>query len=212
MKELYLISGLGADKRVYDFLNLKDYKIMHINWIAPLPNEPIEAYAKKIAGQIEATKPILIGVSFGGMMAIELGKLLETEKIILISSAKIRADIPFYFRLIGYCKLHRLIPSALLKSVSNLTYWFFGVTQQSEKELLKSIIKETDITFLKWAIAAIVNWKNKIELQNVTTIHGTNDKLLPNKKGNFIVDGGGHFMIVNKADQISKIIQQELAI
>ena len=88
MKELYLISGLGADKRVFDFLDLPGFKIHHIEWVEPGDHETVENYAKRLLNQIRTVKPILIGLSFGGLIAIEIGKLMETEKIILISSAR----------------------------------------------------------------------------------------------------------------------------
>ena len=40
-KILYLLSGLGADKRVFDFLDLSDYDIFHIAWIPPLKSESL---------------------------------------------------------------------------------------------------------------------------------------------------------------------------
>lgn len=113
MKELFLISGLGADKRVFNFLDLRRYKIHHIEWIDPATHESIERYAKRISTQIVKEKPILIGISFGGMIAVEIGKQIETEKIILISSARSKKDLPSNF-LARKLKLHTLIPARFL--------------------------------------------------------------------------------------------------
>ena len=85
MREIYLLSGLGADERVFDFLDLSQYKVNYIRWIIPLKNELITDYASRLCTQIHSARPLLIGVSFGGMIAIEIGKLIPTEKIILIS-------------------------------------------------------------------------------------------------------------------------------
>ena len=38
--KLYAISGLGADKRVFQYLDL-DYELIHIDWIPPLKGERI---------------------------------------------------------------------------------------------------------------------------------------------------------------------------
>ena len=73
MKELYLLSGLGADKRVFDCLDLSGFKLNHIVWIDPLDNETIEDYAQRLLLQIPASRPTLMGVSFGGIMAIIQG-------------------------------------------------------------------------------------------------------------------------------------------
>ena len=206
MKELFLLSGLGADKRVFEFLDLSTFKLNYIEWVEPIRNEPIEAYAKRLLPQITKANPIILGVSFGGMMAIEIGKLIPTEKIILISSAKAQTEIPFYYQLIGRTGIHKLVPPQLLKHMP-FANWFFGTQNEDERKLLKSFIHDTDKKFLAWAIDKIVRWRNKTILSNIIHIHGTNDRLLPSKKADHLIKGAGHFMIVNRAPEISKIIR-----
>lgn len=96
--KLYVFSGLGADQRVFKYLNFGALEPQFIDWIRPETNEPIEAYARKLAAEINVEKPILIGLSFGGMMAVEIAKLRETENVILISSAKTAAEVPLPLR------------------------------------------------------------------------------------------------------------------
>jgi pimeloyl-ACP methyl ester carboxylesterase len=202
VKEIYLISGLGADKRVFDYVNLSGYKSNHIEWVDPLNIEPIESYAERLLGQIHSTNPILIGVSFGGMIAVEIGKLIQTNKIILISSASTRLDIPFYFRIIGVLGINRIIPTRLLKSVNSLTFWFFGTKTKEEKELLTTIISETGRPFLKWSVDKIVNWKSRTRLDNLVHIHGTRDRILPIRTPDIVVENGGHLMILNRGPEL----------
>ena len=210
MKELILLSGLGADKRVFDFLDLKEYNVTYVEWISPLRNESIENYSRRLLSQIKVQKPILIGVSFGGIMAIEIGKWIDAEKIILISSAHTKKDIPLYYRLIGLLKINQLLPSSFLKAINSITFWFFGVKTTAEKDLLRSFIRQTDSAFLKWAIDKIVNWKSEMELSNVITIHGTHDRLLPNKKTDYQINKGGHLMIMNKSKEINAVLKKLL--
>ena len=68
MNTVYLLSGLGADKRVFEFLDLSDFKVNHIDWIEPIDNETIESYAQRLLIQITTDRPIIIGVSFGGII------------------------------------------------------------------------------------------------------------------------------------------------
>jgi len=210
MREIYLLSGLGADKRVFDFVDFSGFKVNHVEWIAPNDSESVESYVTRLLGQIRTNRPIIIGVSFGGMMTVEIAKQIETEKVILISSAKTRFEIPFYFRIIGQLGLNKLVPSSIFKTVNSLTYWFFGTKTKKENELLKAIIKETDNKFLSWAIDKIVNWRNMTMLTNLTHIHGTNDKILPLKTADIKVSNGGHLMIVNKGKDIGGLVRQIL--
>lgn len=210
MKEIYLLSGLGADKRVFDFVDFSGFKVNHIQWIDPLQGETIERYAQRLLTQIKTERPTLIGVSFGGMMAIEIAKLIDTGQVILISSAKTKFDIPVYFRLFGKLRLNSLMPSSHLKVVNRFTFWLFGTTSEKENELVRTIIKDTDPWFMKWAIDKIVNWRNTTVIKNLTHIHGTADKILPHRPCDFTITDGGHLMIINRSEELSGLIRKVL--
>ena len=207
---IYIFSGLGADERVFQKLDFTGLKITFIQWTVPQERETIEDYATRILSQIKTIKPTLIGLSFGGIMAVEVAKQIDTEKVILIASAKTKIEIPFYYRLAGQIKIHRLLPTTLLKKSNFISNWFFGVTSSFDKELLKTILKETDATFLTWAIDKIVGWTNQTELENLKHIHGTADRILPIRFVNcdLKVNNGGHFMTLNKANELTKLIRE----
>ncbi len=212
MKNIYLFSGLGADERVFHLLDLSDYSITFIKWIAPQDKETIENYAKRLLDQITTTKPTLVGLSFGGLIAVEVAKQIETDKVILIASAKTKMEIPFYYRFAGLLGLHKLLPTQLLKSSNFITNWLFGATSTFDKQLLKQILIDSDPIFLKWAIDQIVHWTNQARINNIFHIHGTNDKILPLSfvKCNAKIKHGGHLITLNKADDLNHILRQQL--
>lgn len=211
MKIVYLLSGLGADKRVFEFLDLSAFEIKHIEWTPPSENESIEDYAERLCAQIKTNNPILLGVSFGGIIATEIAKQVTCEKVILISSAATKNDIPLYFRFIGMMRLHKLIPAGFFNRVNTITYWMFSTRSKAECSLLKEIIQSTDTKFLKWAIDKIVTWKNMDFSQNTIKIHGTADRILPSQKADYLIEGGGHFMIVSQAIKISAILYRVIS-
>ncbi len=212
MKNIYIFSGLGADERVFKYLDFSGFNVTFIQWIIPINNETIENYAKRLTEQILTEQPILIGLSFGGIVATEVAKLIETEKIILIASAKTQQEIPFYYRFAGRLKIHRLLPTRLLKQPNFLANWFFGTKNKADRKLLSDILHDTDPTFLKWAIDKIVNWTNRVRQKNVHHIHGTADRILPFRfvQCDFKILGGGHFMTVNKADELTQTLRKLL--
>ena len=210
MREIYLLSGLGADKRLFEFIDWTGFKINHVDWIDPLDNESIESYAKRLLTQIGAKRPTLIGVSFGGMMSVEIAKLIETDKVILISSARTKFDIPLSYRIVGQLRVNRLIPVRFFKAVNPLTFWFFGTKTEPHKKLLAAIIKETDNKFLKWAVDKIVHWRNTTRLANLVHIHGTLDKILPMKVVDHKIHEGGHLMIMDRGDELVELIRKIL--
>jgi pimeloyl-ACP methyl ester carboxylesterase len=212
-KPIYLISGLGADERIFQNLDFGHYEPKHIKWIAPKLDESLQAYAIRLSEQIKTAQPILLGVSFGGMLAIEIAKYIDRQQVIVISSAKNKNEIPLIYRLFGQLNLHKLIPTMLLKQANFLTYWFFGMKTKSEKELLKSILRDTDKAFLKWAINAILKWENTEGVENLVHLHGNCDRILPIKnikKVDFTIEKGGHLMVYNEAKAINEWLSRNI--
>ncbi len=205
MQPIYLISGLGADERVFYKLKLQGYQPVFVKWIMPFRNETVASYSKRLAAQIPTENPILIGLSFGGMMAIEIAKHIKTHTIILISSAKSKNEIPFYYRVAGVLKLNKIIPTSLLVKSNIITNKFFTARTNEDKNIVSAMLKDTNTELLKWSINIIVTLKNKVVHKNLIHIHGTADRILPIKfiKPDIIIKSGTHLMIMNKADEIN---------
>lgn len=207
--KIYTISGLGADKRVFDYLKL-NLDIVHLDWIKNIANESIKEYAFRLSRKINTQEEfILIGVSFGGLVAVEISKILNPKLTILISSAQTRYELPYIYRLLGKTKIVNLVPVFLLKTANSFVTYMFGT---KEKKLLKSIIKESDAALSKWAVIQLLNWENITKIKNCRKISGEKDKIIPSCKNDIIIKGGGHLMIVDKAEEISEIINTKISI
>lgn len=189
------------------------FTVIHIDWITPLENETLQEYAFRISKNIIDDNTILIGLSFGGMLAVEISKIKKFKKIFLLSSAKTKFEIPFYYRVLGKFNLLKIIPVSFLKNLNFVTYYVFGAKTNSEKNLLKDIIKNTDEHFLKWALLQIINWKNIEFSEEIIHIHGDKDIVLPCKylKYNYLISGGTHFMTLNQSSKIEHIILENLS-
>ena len=204
--KLYGISGLGADKRVFEYLDL-DCKLIPIEWIEPLKNETIESYSIRISKSINREEDFgIMGVSFGGLVAVEISKRLNPKLTILISSAETRLELRLIYRIIGKTKLLKLIPQFLFDPPRIIADWIFGAVN---KKLLNQILNDTDLYFAKWAVNQLTNWSNIEKLSNpVLKIGGTHDKLIPPNKNQRLIEKGEHFMIVDRAYEISQIINE----
>jgi pimeloyl-ACP methyl ester carboxylesterase len=207
---IYFISGLGADERAFQKLSLPtEWKIKHLKWIDIIPNETLESYVLKFSKLIDSSEKFsLVGLSFGGIIATELSKILHPKATILISSISTQYELPVLYRLIGFLRLNRLVPTSLLNKVFPFTHWYFGTKTRQEKILLEQIIHDTPPMFLKWAIDRIVNWKNNTSPPNIFRIHGIEDKIFPIGKLRIDsrIEKGGHFMVYSNAKEISKIL------
>jgi pimeloyl-ACP methyl ester carboxylesterase len=212
MKTIYIFTGLGADERVFHKINFENYNAIHIKWISPLQNETIEAYALRLTQQITTSLPILVGLSFGGMVAVEVAKHIATEKIILISSSKNKTEIPFYYKLAGKMKLHKIIRAKFLVRANKITNKIFSVRSSEDKKIISSMMGASDIVFLNWAIDKIVHLKNEVVHKNLIHIHGTADRILPIRfiNADIVIKGGTHLMIMNKAAEVQQKILEAI--
>src|SRR5690348_3066709 len=173
MQDVYFISGLGADHRLFQYLNLQDIRPHFVHWITPAKNESWESYARRLLEQIRTPFPILVGMSMGGMMAMEISKLIPVRKIILISSAKTCNEVPPYFRLLRIFQGHKWVSYPLLTQLGLLCgRWLFGTSCKADERLLREIIRDTDETFFRWAWQRVATWRSTYEDGHVVHIHG----------------------------------------
>lgn len=209
--KIYCIPGFGTDKKIFSKLKLS-HPFEVIEWQKPFKNEDLTSYTFRMAEAIKDEQPILIGVSFGGMIALEIAKLRHIEKLILVSSIKNRKEMPFRYRMVGRLGLNKFFPMKKINESDTflaLANKRLGATTQEEKNFSNNYRKNADLDYTHWGINQILNWKNKdMPIAQVYHIHGDNDKIFPVKKirPTHIVEGGTHLMIVNRATEISAII------
>jgi pimeloyl-ACP methyl ester carboxylesterase len=214
-KKIYIFSGLGADKRVFQNIEFGNYKPIYINWILPLENEKIKQYSARISNQITEINPTILGISFGGIVAQEVAFQVNVEKLILLATFEQRVELPNYLKILGNLKIDKLIPSRFLKSYNFLTNYAFGVETKSNSKILKKILEDTDKIFLKWSLRQLAEWNpnQELKIMKKITIHGTNDKIIPKfktKKYNYEIKGGGHFFTLTHSNEINEILSLEL--
>ncbi|WP_299758591.1 alpha/beta hydrolase [uncultured Pontibacter sp.] len=214
MSKAYFISGLGADWRMFQFLKLPDYvPYEHVEWIKPASrDEPLQDYVQRLQEQITDPDPILVGLSFGGLVAIELAKLLKARKTIIISSLATHHALPVYYRALGKTKLHHWMPFRLMQSVYPVAPFFFGAHTPPERNVLKLAIFDIDEEFLRWALGQLLTWPQQEVLPGLVQIHGTRDLILPlhDRTDIIKVKGGEHLMVLHQADEISAILSRIL--
>ncbi len=210
--DVYLISGLGADRTVFRNLTFsKTTKIHYLDWIPPKAKESLRDYALRMAEAIDPSLPFtIIGLSFGGMLATEIASVLQPQMTVLVSSVSTKRELPWYFHLVGRMKINKLIPAVRPNSVPRFISSFFGVETKADALFFQQLLRRTDPHFSKWAMDCILKWDRTETPPGLVRIHGGRDKVLPGKYVNadYLIPEGGHFMIFNRADEISKILAE----
>lgn len=215
MTKVYLISGLGADKRLFKNILLPNYfEVVFVDWVLPEAKDTLTTYAQKIIDQYHITNDsVIIGVSLGGVISVEIAKKVTPATVILISSIKTDIEAPVYFKLFRNVPVYRIIPDKLMTHLSGLIKPMFGNMTADDLSLFKNMLRDSSPIFMKWAMKAILDWRNDSIPPNLYHLIGDKDLVFPYKNikdPTAIIKGGTHIMVFDKADEINKILAEIL--
>lgn len=213
--KLFCIPGFGVDDKIFNNLSL-NADLHFINWLDPLPKETLHDYAARMAASIDEDEPVILGISFGGMIAQEIAKQRPVKQIILVSSVKSRSELPRHLKTIGMLRLDKLFP---VKKVQQSDEFYkvankrLGAVTKEEQEFANVYRKNANLNYVNWSFDKILNWKNTTCPEGTLHIHGNRDRVFPIKtiKPTHIIEGGTHMMVWNRAGEISSIINEALA-
>lgn len=206
--------GLGTDSRIFHQLRLP-IPVYYLNWIKPNQNESLKSYAKRIAEQIDFDFPIILGVSFGGIIVQEIAHQMPVQAVILVSTITSPSELPFNLRMMRKLPLYHLAQGSW--RIKTLALWAprFGIQTESEQALLKSIFSRFGDTERMWAIRQLVHWEGIRESldQPSLRLHGTEDHVFPfsHIQTAKAIQGGRHFMIYQQAEEMSREIMDFLS-
>ncbi|MBS1659919.1 MAG: alpha/beta hydrolase [Bacteroidetes bacterium] len=208
---VYFIPGIGADYRLFTHVQLPEgFTPSYIHWIDPHDKETLPDYAFRLTSQIDTTEPfILVGLSLGGMMAVEIAKRIQPLCTIIISSIPVTNHLPKYFKVAGRLGMGKLVPASFLKVASSVKH---GLTMRpaSNRKLMFDIIKDGDDRFIRWAITAVLEWENTEVPKPFFHIHGTRDEIFPIglTTPTHIVEKGGHMFVVSQPDILNSMLKE----
>lgn len=212
---IYFMPGLAASSKIFEHIKVTDdrFVLHHLEWIEPDDeNEALSHYAAKYVSMITHKLPVLIGVSFGGILVQEIARLIEVRKIIIISSLKNEDELPKRLKYLRKSKIYKLLPSKRLANIDDFSKYSFHPHLKKKGELYNKYMSIRNEKYLNWAVSNMLHWKNNSIGQHVIHIHGTKDEIFPIKhvKNCIPVEGGTHAMIIVKAKKISAILETQL--
>ncbi|MNK18909.1 hypothetical protein D3C87_371250 [compost metagenome] len=213
--QVYILSGLGADERVFTEIDFGPFDPVFIPWEKlASPDQTFESYIEQLSRQVQVPDPILIGISLGGIVAQEMSRLFNDCPVLIIASVKTRQELSPLMRFSGRIRLHQLMPIKRVLKTKWLNYWLFGTKTETEKKILDQILADSDPEFTKWAIGQVSNWKRKEPVPGkVLHIHGDRDRIfrIGNVTPNYIIPEGTHFMTVSQPEKLSRVIRDALS-
>lgn len=199
---VYFMPGLAASPAIFERIAMpkSQFEMYFLEWQIPLDSESLSDYAKRMTLKIEHKNPVLIGVSFGGILVQEMAKHIVTQKTIIISSIKTNLEMPRRMKIAKQTKAYKLIPMDLLLNIEKLAHFSFGKKINKRIQLYEKFLSVRDKKYLDWAIEQVILWNCDTVSQDVVHIHGDNDDVFPIKyiTNCIVIKGGTHIMILNK--------------
>jgi pimeloyl-ACP methyl ester carboxylesterase len=199
---VYMMPGLAASSTIFERIIFPDavFEIVLLEWEIPLDKETLVEYAQRMTKKIMHPNPVLIGVSFGGILVQEMAKFIDARKVIIISSVKTNLEFPRRMKVAKTTKAYQLIPTNLIANIESLSKFSFGTTINKRLKLYEKFLRVRDKRYLDWAVEQIILWDRTIVDESVIHIHGDQDDVFPIKyiRNCIVVKGGSHVMVLNK--------------
>ena len=209
MIHVYLMPGMSANSLIFEKIKFpENFKLHKLDWISPDIDESIENYAKRLSEKIVHKNPVLIGVSFGGILVQEISKIVKVDKLIIISSIKCNKEMPSHMKFGKITKSYKLLPVKWINDFESLISFVLGPKIKKRVDLYRKYLSVRDENYLSWSLREMIEWKQSKPLKNIIHIHGTKDLVFPTLYiKNFIkVPRGDHAMILKRAEWINQNI------
>ncbi|RAR75734.1 alpha/beta hydrolase [Flavobacterium aciduliphilum] len=214
---VYFMPGLAASPTIFERIHLPEsvFEMHFLEWRVPDKNDTLQDYAQRMVKQILHENPILVGVSFGGILIQEMARFITCQKIIIISSVKSNQEFPVFFKIANNLKLYKLLPMSLFTWFEILLKRNPSKKGKKRWQLYDTFLNVRDQTYLKWSITQILTWTKATPDEHVIHIHGDKDAIFPIKKIQhcIVVSGGTHIMIVTQYrwfnEHLPKIILEQ---
>ena len=198
-----MMPGLAASSMVFENIKLdgKKYSLHRIDWIQPEKNESIKTYCVRLSKKIKHKNPILLGVSFGGIIAQELDKIIKVKKLIIVSSVKSHKEYPILYKIARDYQLNNALPFGMFDNFIKFSLKLNINKLYKRIDLAERYLTERNEIYLEWAVWSLLNWKQEKYRPDLIHIHGDKDKVFPieNISKCIKIKGGRHEMIILKA-------------
>lgn len=205
---ILLLTGTTTDRRIFDrILPLLPTAVV-VDWIQPRQYETISDYATRLGQTISKEESTIVcGVSFGGIIALELASSINAKACVLISSVRSPNELPPWFR------VFRLLAPRNAEAVLNTlgvfaSYWPCRLKSQATCRLMK--LAGTSGEWHRWATASVLDWRVQVESNPIPVfqIHGDRDKTFPIRYVNAdsVIHGGGHVLPLTHSKDVAGMI------
>jgi len=206
--DVYLIPGLGTDRRLFSRLDLGGACPRYLEWPAYGRGATLRGIAEALSTAVDATRPhVLVGVSMGGMVAQEIACITHPVRVVLISSVTGPEEFPRLLRFSRATGAHHLISDLTVRASWPLRRPF-GVKDRAIAALLCQMAFAQGGRQIRRGTDAILRWQGGRWKGGLVRIHGDADRVLPlRRRVDHVVRRGTHTIVISRAEEVSRLLQ-----
>jgi pimeloyl-ACP methyl ester carboxylesterase len=186
----YLLPGMGADGRMYPAAWEALPNVVRVEWPVCRGECTLDEIAKRIVGEYNITDgAIVVGSSLGGMVACEIAKMREPERLVLVGSAIHKEEVNTLLRLMS--PLIDLAPITFIQRLAGKV-----------PAELTQMFERSEPAFIRAMCRAIFSWQGLAAAKvKPLRIHGRRDRVIPPPaEVDYLIDGG-HLIAMTHAEE-----------
>jgi len=209
-----MMPGLGATPHIFDKLDIpSEYQVIYLHWLMPEKDESLQNYVRRlIETQVKETTspPILLGMSFGGIIINEMAKQISVQALVFISTAKSYRELPPKYTLGRWLKIYKWTPFGWLKDPTKLKPLLPFKKLKKRLDIYNYYLERREAYYFEWSVYQVLHWKGTLPKVPFLHISGDKDTMFPIKylEPPFkVIPGGTHMAILTHTRQINTYLK-----
>ncbi len=197
MNKWFLLPGMGATAAMYNALRHKlDFEINYINWPRYGGEKSYAEIAQRVIKEYKIENGDIVGgSSLGGMIALEIGQIIQLKGIILIGSAISPSEVQGLIAMIS--PLTVITPISIIQMLAG-----------KHKGLVSKMFADADTDFIRAVCSYLRSWPGyRGPMGNVYRLHGKQDHIIPcPTSGATVIDNAGHLIAMTHVNETAAFL------
>jgi pimeloyl-ACP methyl ester carboxylesterase len=194
MKKWFLLPGMGATSAMYDALRPEiEFEVNFLDWPAYRGEPTYRDVAKSVIGEYDISDGDIVGgASLGGMVALEIAKLIKPKAIVLLGSAINRREVQSMLSVLA--PLAAAAPISLMQCIAG-----------KQHSLVAKMFSQSDPEFIRNMCLYLPSWPGYSEPDEVLfRLHGRKDRIIPcPAAGVTVVEDAGHLLAITHSQKVA---------
>lgn len=205
---VYLVPAPDMDERAVRSIQVEGREVVALK-LEPLHRgTDLETFLANLRAQIHHERPALLGFCYGGVLALELARRLDVERVVLVSGVTHHRDLAPSRKLLA--KLYVGLPTGPLRILGPALSFFVNNILRIKIHIPRVWQKTEQNKFLLQHALAFEGSARDLP---IVRIHGSHDLLLPLtptllSSAPHLIEGGGHFLFIDKPKELRELLSQ----